>query len=64
MKKGNGSKYDNDEQTILNKMIGKSNETGVAINGQIFKGLVDSGSNITIMCYKYFNNMTPNKNQK
>ena len=52
MKKENGSKYDNDEQTILKRIIGKSNETDVAINGQICKGLIDSGSNITTMCDK------------
>ena len=59
MKKENGSKYDNDEQTILKRMTGKSNETDVAINGQIFQGLIDSGSNITTMCDKYFNSMIP-----
>ena len=44
---------------ILPKLVGKSNETTVMLNGIETLALIDSGSQITTLSEDFYNNMTP-----
>ena len=46
-----------DGQTLLNRLIGSSNEGNVKINGQDFRALIDSGSMVTTISETGYNNL-------
>ena len=47
------------EKSLFNRMVGKTNESTITINGQPIKALVDTGSDITTMSDKCFFSMDP-----
>lgn len=47
------------EQSLLSRMVGKTNESTIIINGQSCRALIDSGSDITTMSENCFYSMDP-----
>ena len=47
------------EKSLLNRMVGKTNESTITVNGQLIKALIDTGSDITMMSDKCFFSVDP-----